>query len=211
MAGWEGLRGELRRLIAEVSGALRAWPDPDSEPARVPVRIMLAAWAADIAAGLQATYPEIVERQVGLDAVSGGGVDQACAAAGAAGRAGRGEIGIDVEGLASLTVRSGWDLRQDVLVRNRGDREQVLITNGELASVVTDSSGRVVGEFAGPHPVSRVGFAVGAGESRPVPVLVGTASLVPELGYAVPPGQWPGIYTETGEEGQASLELAVAA
>ncbi|WP_427894616.1 hypothetical protein ACQHIV_14705 [Kribbella sp. GL6] len=122
------------------------------------------------------------------------------------------EIGIDVEALAPLTVRSGWDLRQDVLVRNRGDCEQVLITGGELASVVTDGSGRVVGEFAGPHPLVRVGFAVGAGESRPVPLLVGTASLVPELGYAVPPGEWRvvvSVQTETGANGLSYLELTI--
>lgn len=203
----------MRRLLVEAPEALRALPDPDSVPARTPVRIMLAAWATEIAAGLQATYPELVELEVGAMRYPAGELIRYVRVPELRGRPAA-EIGIDVEALAPLTVRSGWDLWQDVLVRNRGDREQVLITMGELSSVVADGSGRVVGRFAGPHALPRVGFAVGAGEERPVPVLIGTASLVPELGYAVPPGQWRlviGVRTETGAEGEASLELTVTA
>ncbi|MGZ0146694.1 hypothetical protein ACXJJ3_06455 [Kribbella sp. WER1] len=36
----------------------------------------------------------------------------------------------------------------------------------------------------------RRGFAVEARSSRSIPLLIGTASVVPELGYAVPPGEW---------------------
>ncbi|MBP2357043.1 hypothetical protein JOF29_008153 [Kribbella aluminosa] len=45
-----------------------------------------------------------------------------------------------------------------------------------------------------------------------MPVLIGTASMVPQLGYAVPPGRWSlviALQTETGEGGLASLELTV--
>ncbi|MFF0271121.1 hypothetical protein [Kribbella sp. NPDC004536] len=94
----------------------------------------------------------------------------------------------------------------DLLVTNRSAKDEVLITMGELSSVVTDGSGNVVGRFAGPHPLPRVGFAVGARETRPVPVLIGTASLVPELGYAVPPGEWT-LVVALGTEGEG-LQLA---
>ncbi|GAA3087734.1 hypothetical protein GCM10010530_11770 [Kribbella aluminosa] len=211
MGGWEGLRVELRRLILEAPDALMAFPDPESEPTRTPVRIMLAAWATEIAAGLHARYPELVELHVGAmrfparELLRNVWVPEL-----------RGEpaadLGFDVEALAPLTVRSGWDARRDVLVTNRSARDQVLFTMGELSSVVTDSSGRVVGRFAGPQPLPLVGFAIGAQESRPVPVLIGTASMVPQLGYAVPPGRWSlviALQTETGEGGLASLELTV--
>jgi hypothetical protein len=35
----------------------------------------------------------------------------------------------------------------------------------------------------------RLQFWIETHQSRPVPVLIGTASMVPDLGYAVPPGQ----------------------
>ncbi|NUR96842.1 MAG: hypothetical protein HOV67_16475 [Kribbellaceae bacterium] len=39
----------------------------------------------------------------------------------------------------------------DLLVTNRCARDEVLITMGELSSVVTDETGRVVGRFVGPR------------------------------------------------------------
>jgi hypothetical protein len=45
-----------------------------------------------------------------------------------------------------------------------------------------------------------------------VAVLVGTASVVPELGYAVPPGQWVleiGLATETGALRLVPLAMTV--
>ncbi|WP_410787798.1 hypothetical protein [Kribbella sp. C-35] len=99
-----------------------------------------------------------------------------------------------------------------MVVTNRGAAEQVLISNGVLAAAVTDGSGRVVGLFVGPQYARRVGFEIGAGQSRTVPVLIGTASLDPELGYAVPPGTWGlavELRTEAGNVLLASLGLTV--
>lgn len=78
--------------------------------------------------------------------------------------------------------------------------------------MVVDGSGRVVGRFVGPHPLPRVGFEVEPYQSRLVPVLIGTAVVVPDLEYAVPPGQWTLVVvlaTETGDVVRASLELTV--
>ncbi|MEV0794406.1 hypothetical protein [Kribbella sp. NPDC050459] len=55
---------------------------------------------------------------------------------------------------------------------------------------MTDNSGTVVGLYVGPRTLAPVWFAIEPRQSRPVPVLIGTASVVPDLGYAVPPGQW---------------------
>lgn len=48
----------------------------------------------------------------------------------------------------------------------------------------------VVGGYAGAMRAPLVVFQAGSGETVEVPLLVGTASFVPELGYAVPPGEW---------------------
>jgi hypothetical protein len=57
-----------------------------------------------------------------------------------------------------------------------------------------------------------VGFAIEPHQSRPVPVLIGTASVVPDLGYAVPPGQWwlvIALATDTGVTLRAQLEITI--
>jgi hypothetical protein len=72
---------------------------------------------------------------------------------------------------------------------------------GELRSTVTDSSGNVVGMFVGPHALPRVGFPIEARGSRPVPVLIGAASVIPELGLAVPPGEWSLVVSLQTDEG----------
>ena len=96
--------------------------------------------------------------------------------------------GLDVEPLSPLSVRTGRSARRDVLVTNRATHRQVLSTDGDLRSAVTDNSGNVVGLDVGPTPLPLVGFSIEPHQARPVPVWIGTASLVPDLGYAVPPG-----------------------
>lgn len=120
--------------------------------------------------------------------------------------------GLDVEPLSPLTIRTGRFAYRDVLVTNRAEHEQVLLTNGALASAVTDNSGTVVGLYVGPHSLARVGFAIEPHQSRPVPVLIGTASMVPDLGYAVPPGHWwlvIALATDTGVTLTAPLEITI--
>lgn len=77
---------------------------------------------------------------------------------------------------------------------------------------MTDSSGSVVGLYVGPLNASRVGFAIESHQSRPVPVLIGTASMVPDLGYAVPPGQWGlviALQTESGNMVSTPLDITI--
>jgi hypothetical protein len=190
-AGWESLRVDLRRLREESPGALVVFPSPESERRKPPFHIELAAWATDIATTLNAKYESLVDLHVGAMTFPARQlwvseysrqVYEAPTDAGSA--------GLELESLSPLTVRTGWHKHQDVLVTNRTAHEQVLFTGGALTSAVTDRSGSVVGLYVGPRNAVRIGFAIGPHESRPVPVLIGTASLVPDLGYAVPPGQW---------------------
>ncbi len=64
-------------------------------------------------------------------------------------------------------------------------------TNGKLMAVVlAPATGNVVGGYSGAQRLPVVVFRVPPGERTTIPLLVGTASFVPELGYAVPVGAW---------------------
>ncbi len=211
MTGWQSLRADLRLLLEESPGALVVGPNPYSERREPLFRIQLAAWATAIAATLDAKYGSLLDLQVGamtfptrqlwvsedLPQLRGAPAESA---------------GLEVEALSSLSVRTGRSAHEDVLVTNRTAQEQVLLTNGALTSAVTDRSGGIVGLYVGPRNASRVGFAIGPHQSRPVPVLIGTASMVPDLGYAVPPGQWRlviALHTDSGNMLSTPLDITI--
>ncbi|GAA0948070.1 hypothetical protein GCM10009554_45310 [Kribbella koreensis] len=189
MAGWESLREDLRRLYAESPDALMSGPDPDSERSETRIHIELDAWATEIAATLHTKYGELVDLRVGAMTFPAGEFwlgerwDQLYGVPVEPTR-------FEVDSAAPLSVRSGRTSRREVLVTNRAAYPQVLSSNGELSSVVTDDSGNVVGRFVGPQPLSLMGFEIAPHQTRSLPVLIGTASVVPDLPYAVPPGQW---------------------
>ncbi len=67
----------------------------------------------------------------------------------------------------------------------------VATTNGQLTALVVDpETNEVVGAFSGAQTLPLVRFRAPAGGSVEIPILIGTASTVPRLGYAVPPGRW---------------------
>ena len=215
MSGWESLRVDLLRYLEEAPGTLVVAPNPHTEHRRGQERrfhIQLAAWASDIAGELHGKYGELVELQVGAltfpakQPVWPGRLLQLPGEPAIA-------AGLIVETLAPLTIRSGYHARQDVVVTNQAAHEQILLTAGDLISAVIDSTGRTVGRFVGPHNLPRIEFPIEAGQSRPVPVLIGTASLVPELGYAVPPGRWAlriSLHTAAGFYLSEPVELVVS-
>ncbi|MFI5714063.1 hypothetical protein [Kribbella sp. NPDC051620] len=189
MAGWESLRVDLRRLYAESPDALVGWPDPESERSEQRIHVELAAWATGIAATLHAKYGEFVELRVGAMTFPAGELWMGARQYDLRGVPAE-SAGLEVESPSPLAVRTGRYATRDVLVTNRSAYRQVLSTNGELSSAVTDSSGKVVGRYVGPHSLALIGFEVEPDQTRSVPVLIGTASVVPDLAYAVPPGQW---------------------
>jgi hypothetical protein len=211
MAGWESLRVDLRRLYEESPDALMAGPDPDSERYEQRIQIELAAWATDIAATLHAKYGDLVDMRVGAMAYPAGELwrgerwDQLPGAPAES-------VGLEVSSMSPLSVRSGRLAHRVVLVTNRASYRHVLSTNGEMTSAVTDSSGNVVGTYVGPHSLASLRFQVEPHESRPLPVLIDTAAVVPDLAYAVPPGQWGlvvELQTDSGSLRSAPLDLTV--
>ncbi|WP_328328439.1 hypothetical protein OHA70_03530 [Kribbella sp. NBC_00382] len=211
MAGWESLQVDLRRLFEESPGAVVSGPHPDSERSERRIHIELAAWATDIAADLDAKYGDLVELKVGAmtfpagELWTGEGWYQSPGAPAES-------VRLEVSALSPLSVRTGRFARTDVLVTNRASYRHVLSTNGDLFSAVIDDSGNVVGAYVGPHTAARVQFEIEPQQSRPVPVLIGTASMAPESGYAVPPGHWGLVVeldTANGHLLSAPLELTI--
>ena len=99
------------------------------------------------------------------------------------------ELHVSVE--EDLEVKSGRNLESTLRLWNNGDHEVVTHNNGWVtARVIDPETMETVGGFSGAQTLPRVRFCAAAGESVEIPLLVGTASIIPRLGYAVPPGRW---------------------
>jgi hypothetical protein len=190
MALWGSLRVDLRDLLDDAPGALRGFPDPDSErSADERISVELAAWASDIAASLHEKYGDQIDLRVGAMPFPNTGyrpdprLTQLHGSPAAS-------VGLALELAAPLTVRTGRSTTARAQVANHSTDARVLMTNGHLQAVVIDADGAVVGRYTGAQTLALVMFTVEPDERREVPVLVGTDSVVPELGYAVPPGSW---------------------
>jgi hypothetical protein len=97
----------------------------------------------------------------------------------------------DVSVSSDIRIRSGEDLTSVLVVRSGTDDQLVVETNGQVTARVMDSeTGRCIGGFTGSQNMPLVPFRALPHDSVEIPVLIGTASFVPELGYALPPGEW---------------------
>jgi hypothetical protein len=93
--------------------------------------------------------------------------------------------------VGNLEVKSGRNLESTIRLWNNGDHEVVTHNNGWVtARVIDPETMETVGGFSGAQTLPLVPFCAAAGESVEIPLLVGTASIIPRLGYAVPPGRW---------------------
>ena len=201
MPGWTELREDLRRISRDSPGALIGYPDPDSDRAvGERLSVELAASAADIAAVLHEKYGAEVELRVG--AMPYPAPEQPHPAWRTLPDTPAGSVGLSVEPVSPLSVPSGAATTATVRVLNHVEVPRSLSTNGHLQSAVVDDAGRVVGRYVGPQHLPHVGFVVEPGRSTEVPVLIGTDSMAPELGYAVPPGHWGLVVVLDTDEGK---------
>lgn len=93
--------------------------------------------------------------------------------------------------MGPLSVSSGHTATHGLNVANSGDAELLINTNGNLiADVIDPASGRIVGGYTGAQYDMLTMFRIPPATTVRVPLLVGTASFEPQLGYAVPPGAW---------------------
>lgn len=110
-------------------------------------------------------------------------------AAGMSRRDVRQEITAELDGLA--VVSSGQTLRHSLLLGNRTGRELQIATNGQVTATVVDpETGEVVGGFSGAQGLPLIIFRIAPAQTGRVPLLIGTASFTPRLGYTVPAGSW---------------------
>jgi hypothetical protein len=99
---------------------------------------------------------------------------------------------IEVSLVEKIEVVSGGQVKSQLRVWNRGSADIAVNTHGyQLTALVVDpATGEIVGEVENIFPAVLGVFEVPAGGVRDIPLLIGTASLNPDLGWAVPPGRW---------------------
>jgi hypothetical protein len=189
MTVWNELKVVLLEL--ESSGALLQHPDPQQDEGKQPpFLIALAPWATEVAEELHSRFGNDVELVVGFLRYPQRQPRRQ--------HAGAPEDIPDmdltlmtVELDAPIVVQTGLTVRGALRVHNLSADTVVILTNGHVtAQVVDPHTEAVVGGFAGAQTLPGIRFRVAPGETVVVPVLVGTASFSPDLGYVVPAGDW---------------------
>jgi len=190
MTVWDELKVVLARLRDQQPGTLMQYPMPEVDEGRQPPFVIgLEPWAAATAEELHRQFGDDVELTVGALPYPPGRQPPHPPAARPADLFDPDEIAAELDGPA--VVGSGHTLRHGLLLRNRTGRELQIATNGQVTAVVVDPySGEVVGGYAGFQQLPLIIFRVAPGQTGRVPLLIGTASCMPRLGYAIPPGDW---------------------
>lgn len=191
MGAWDELKPVLVRLRDEQPGTLMQFPTPEVDESRQPpFAIRLAPWALGTAEDLHRQFGDNVDLTVGALPYPPGCQPHR--------RPGTGEpadlldpheIATELDGPA--VVSSGHTLRHMLLLRNLTDRELQIETNGGITAVVVDpDTGEIMGGFSGAQVAPLIIVRIAPGQAERIPLLVGTASFNPLLGYAVPAGEW---------------------
>ena len=191
MAVWDELKVVLVRLRDEQPGPLMQYPMPEVDEGRQPpFEVRLEPWAAATAEELHRQFGDDVELTVGaLPYPPGRQPPPRPAPDPPPGLLDPREITAELDGPAA--VRSGHTLRHGLLVGNLTRQELTIATNGQVTVVVVDPrTGQAVGGYAGFQTLAGIFFRVAAGATERIPLLIGTASFTPELGYILPPGSW---------------------
>jgi hypothetical protein len=188
LRAWEEVRQELIRLREIRNDALQGYPGPGPRYRKPPFDIGLSAYAVDVAAALHERFGEWVTLRVGALAYPRPSASRR--------RAAKSLPTIDPAEIRialadAVVISSGHTKTYPLKVTNLGDSELVVQTNGNLiAEVVDPQSGFIVGGYAGGHLDMLVPFRIPPNSVIRIPLLIGTASFEPELGYAVPAGNW---------------------
>jgi len=188
LLAWEQVRHELLRLQEEKPDVLMGHPTPDPGYRHPPFSITLAAYAADVAAQMHERFGAYVELSVGAlpyppppsrirrAAPLLAEIDPAV---------------IHVGLIGTPTVVSGHTATHGLQLTNLSDASIDVQTNGHLtAEIIDPNSGRVVGGYTGGQLDMLIPFHVPPHAIARIPLLIGTASNEPALGYAIPPGEW---------------------
>jgi hypothetical protein len=191
MSTWDQLKVALIQLRDGNPGALQSYPTPEVDEGRTPpFRIQLSPWATRVATELHERFGDDVDLEVGFLHFP----ERTLVHPDLVGRQAPPLAPADVVEpslIDPLVVSSGHSGNGQLILLNHTGKGVTIVTTGQLfASVVDPDTHQVVGGYAGGHRLSRVVFSISPGERNTIPLCVGTASVVPELGYAVPAGRW---------------------
>jgi hypothetical protein len=88
-------------------------------------------------------------------------------------------------------VRSGATLWHGLMLHNLTGQDLQVQTNGHITPAIVDpETGETVGGYSGGQLLPLIVFPVASGQTGRIPLLIGTDSYTPRLGYAIPPGAW---------------------
>lgn len=186
MPVWDELRVVLQELQRANPCPLQGYPDPRVDRDRnPPFDIQLQPWATAVAERLHRRFGGEVRLVVGVLGYPEGEPPpgdwrQTLAAP---------DIAVSLS--EPLVVASGGNARATITVTNNEAWVIVVNTSGQLLGRVLDPGTMdVVGTYSGTVRLPLVTFQIVPGGHAEIPMLVGTASVVRELGYSVPPGEW---------------------
>jgi hypothetical protein len=184
--------GEPDELRVAVDDLLAMDPSPllGTRGGNVVTQVRPMAWAVEVAADLHRRFPtldlvvgflryprRVPRQQVDFDAQYSQIPDL--------------DPQIEVALDGPLRVASGHDGYHRVVMTNHMSRPITVWTNGQItAHVVEPATGEVVGLSTTAQTLPGVPFHADPHERIVVPLLVGTVSVRPRLGYRVPPGTW---------------------
>jgi hypothetical protein len=191
MAVWDELKVVLARLLDQQPGTLTLYPQLDvDEGRRPPFAIQLAPWATATAEGLHQQFGDDIDLTVGaLPYPPGSQLTHPAATGPTPDLLDPHEIAVELDGPA--VVSSGHTVRHGLLLRNLTGRELQIATNGQVTAAVVDPpTGEKVGGYEGFQHRPLIIFRVAPARTERIPLLIGTASFTPRLGYAIPPGDW---------------------
>jgi hypothetical protein len=191
VAVWDELKVILARLRDQQPGPLMEFPMPDVDEGRQPpFMIGLAPWATGTAEDLHRRFGDNVDLTVGARPYPPGRRPEPLAPTDQpAELLNPQEVAVELDGVAA--VSSGQTLRHGLLIGNFTDQPLQIPTNGQMTAVVVDpATGEFVGGYSGAETLPMIIFTVAPGARERVPLLIGTASFTPRLGYTVPAGTW---------------------
>lgn len=189
---WEDLQPFLRELENDDS---LLWCGGRGRGQDLPFHLLLEPWAVDVAEEIHWRFGDAVELQVGAmtyperHIVSPRTIDLQPSIL-----IEPDDITANLEG--SHEIPSGRTLATGLRLHNHTDADIEIRTYGEWTDtrLVDPGSGDIVGGYRGyiPRPMIKHGkaYQLSPHGSVLIPLTVGTASTVGELGYAVPPGEW---------------------
>ena len=186
----EEIRGELNEAAKNRPGAFKQWG-----MSRGRVNVQLAADQEGLAATLHERFGDAVELRVGvfpyppiLDA-DDREKRPAAVARPALPLLPSEEFEVSLE--SEIVIASGATTRGALRIHNRGGAEAVIETNGGVtARVVDPQTNEGIGGFVGAQAMPLIKYRIAPNSTVSIPLLVGTASTVRSLGYAIPPGSW---------------------